>query len=242
MDVHEYAAPNEFKRFGSDARGAYAASILWVDDGLRRVRLLLEANGFLDDTIVVVASDHGETFGENGRTGHARNVLSAVLHVPLVIRLPFAVAPIRVPGQVRMIDLAPTLLELAGVPVPADFEGTSLLPAARTAGSAPEGDRTNFAALGTKLYPDATAQVSATDRSWTFARNLDGASGELLFDRSIDPNENVNLIAREAAEAARWRERLDAHLAPDPRAQVRESGVRIDPEIERRLRAMGYLR
>ena len=64
---------------------------------------------------------------------------------------------------------------------------------------------------------------------------------EYLFDRRVDPGENVNLVAREAAEAERLRELLDAHLAAGD-AGVVEEGVRIDPGIAGRLRAMGYLR
>jgi len=64
---------------------------------------------------------------------------------------------------------------------------------------------------------------------------------ELLFDRAVDPGENVNLVAREPREALRMRAQLDAHLAEESEGVV-ESGVRIDPGIAERLRAMGYLR
>ena len=76
---------------------------------------------------MVFAADHGEAFGENGQYGHARNVLTSVLWVPLVIRFPFRLRPIRVDVQVRNLDIAPTLLDIAGLPIPASFEGRSLL-------------------------------------------------------------------------------------------------------------------
>jgi leucyl aminopeptidase (aminopeptidase T) len=63
---------------------------------------------------------------------------------------------------------------------------------------------------------------------------------EFLFDRSVDPGENVNLVAREPAAAARLRGLLDRHLA-ETGAGVVEKDVRIDPGIADRLRAMGYL-
>ena len=242
MDVHEYAAPPEFKRFGSDGKGAYLASILWVDDGLARIRALLDEAGVLEDTVIVLTSDHGETFGEHGKNGHARNVLTPVLWVPLVLRLPFPVDAIRVPGQVRNVDIAPTLLELAGAEVPASFEGRSLLPL--LTGDGGGADRANFAALGQPLYPDAKVQEALNDGAWTFARNIapDPDRSEFLFDRAIDPGENVNLVGREPAAEARMRQLLDDHRERSaPAAGELRENVDIDPEIEQRLRAMGYL-
>ena len=130
MDVHEYGAPPEYRTFGADDRGHYKAAIRWVDALLERVRKSLDERGLLDRSVLVLASDHGESFGENGGVGHARHVFTPILRVPLVIRLPFAIEPIRVPQQVRNLDLAPTLLELAGIPIPPSFEG-ALAAAAR---------------------------------------------------------------------------------------------------------------
>jgi arylsulfatase A-like enzyme len=246
------AAPPSFKTFGTDSKGAYLAAIRWVDDAVERVRKKLAAAGYLNHTVIVFAADHGETFGEHGVHGHARNVLTPVVWVPLVIRLPFRVEPaVRVPSQVRNVDVAPTLLDLAGVPIPAEFEGRSLVPL--LTGASEEGDRPTYAALGVPLFPDASVQ-SVSDGSWTYARNATApedadayesravAPGrEFLFDRRVDPGENVNLVRREAAETERMRGLLDAHLAERGEGVV-ERGVRIDPAIADRLRAMGYLR
>ena len=254
MDVHEYAAPPHFKRFGTGDRGAYRAAIRWVDDTIRRVREKLAAAGHLERTVLVFTSDHGETFGEHGVHGHARNVLTPVVWVPLVVRLPFAVdPPVRVASQVPMVDLAPTLLELAGVAPPEGFEGRSLVPLI-TRGEA-AADRETFAGLGVPLFPDASVQDAMSDGSWTYARNAlpreedpEGyeakavaPGAELLFDREIDPVENVNLVEREPAQARRLRAALRSHLDASVEAVV-EPGVRIDPSIAERLRALGYLR
>jgi arylsulfatase A-like enzyme len=241
MDVHEYAAPPEFKLFGTSTAGAYRAAIRWVDHVLGLVRQKLEAAGLLDRTILVLASDHGETFGENGRYGHARNVLTAVVWPPLVIRFPFPVEPTRVGTQVRNVDIAPTLVELAGLPVPPSFEGRSLLPLITGAESEP--DRVAHAGLGTPLFRDASIQVSMNEGDWIYARNVapDPRPAEFLFDRTVDPGENVNLVAREPGQAERMRARMDEYLAAQPAEEVLETDVRIDPAIAERLRAMGYL-
>ncbi len=244
MDVHEYGSPLEFKRYGTDARGNYLNAIRWVDDGVERVRRALEDRGLLDNTVLLFGSDHGETFGENGVHGHARNVLTAVVAVPLVIRLPFPVEPIRVTSQVRNVDIAPTLLDLAGVEVPESFEGRSLVPLllAASRGEDTQG-RATYAGLGLPLFPDASVQVSISTGSWTMARNVDPdpKPAEFLYDSRVDPGENVNLIELEPAEAERMRALLDAYLAREPREGVLQSDVRIDPGIAQKLRALGYM-
>jgi arylsulfatase A-like enzyme len=239
MDVHEYAAPPEFKTFGRGQEGSYLAAIRWVDDVVERVRKSLERAGFAERTVMIFASDHGEAFGENQTRGHARNVFTPVLHVPLLIRFPFATEPVRVRPQVRNLDIAPSLLDIAGVAVPDGFEGESLLPL--IAASETQPDRINFAALGATILVGAVEQVSVNDGSWSLARNLDEAGKEFLFDRALDPLEDANLIDLEPAAAERMRAVLDAHLSVEARAGARAANVRIDPRIADQLRALGYL-
>jgi arylsulfatase A-like enzyme len=243
MDVHEYAAPPEFRTFGQDTPGTYLAAIRWDDDALARVRQKLDDAGLLDRTIIVFASDHGEAFGEHGKHGHARNALTATLRTPLVIRFPFRIEPLRVAAQVRNVDIAPTLLEMAGVAVPAVFQGRSLLPLLTAADGDGE-DRITYAALGTPLYQDSSIQASVSDGHWTYARNLpnDRHPGEFLFDRSVDPGENVNLIDREPEQARKMRQLLDDQLQAKPADGTLLRDVHIDPQIADRLRQMGYLR
>jgi len=238
MDVHEYAAPPELRRFGMGRRGFYLAAIRWTDETLRRVREELAARGLLDDTVLIAASDHGEAFGENQTRGHAFNVFSPVLRVPLILRLPFPIEGRRIATQVRNLDIAPTILDLAGVPVPEDFEGESLLPLLRE-GEAPA-DRPNFARLPDKIMKTSRLQAALNDGTWTLVRDLDEAGREYLFDLSLDPREDANILDLEPEVAARMREALDAHEAVEARSGTSEQDVRIDPAIAERLRAVGY--
>jgi arylsulfatase A-like enzyme len=224
-----------------------------VDDAALRVREQLDDAGVLGRTLIVFGADHGETFGEHGVHGHARNVLTPVIWVPLVFRFPFRVEPLRIATQVRNVDIAPTLFDLAGIGVPDHFEGASLV--SLLTGGVPEPDRPSYAGLGVPLFPDASVQSAVSDGDWTYARNASppedddqayegravAPGAEFLFDRRVDPGENVNLIGREPAEAVRLRQLLDRHLNEEGAAAV-ERGVRIDPGIADRLRAMGYLR
>ncbi|MBW1685436.1 MAG: sulfatase [Deltaproteobacteria bacterium] len=239
MDVHEYAAPPEFRNFGGGQEGTYLAAIRWVDDVVERLRRKLERDGFGDSTVMILASDHGEAFGENRSRGHARNVFTPVLHVPLVLRFPFPMEPMRVPTQVRNLDIAPTVMDIAGLAIPEGFEGESLLPL--IAAPDPQPDRPSFAALGAPILRGVVEQVSVNDGSWSLARNLDERGREFLFERALDPLEDANLVDLERAAAQRMRAVLDAHLSVEARAEARATNVRIDPNIAERLRAMGYL-
>jgi arylsulfatase A-like enzyme len=239
MDVHEYAAPPEFKHFGGGPKGFYLAAVRWVDDVIERFRKKLERRGLSESTVMIFASDHGETFGENRSYGHARNVFTPVLHVPLVIRFPFAMEPLRVRSQVRNLDIAPSVLDIAGLAIPEGFEGESLLPLIAAPGE--RGDRRSFAELGSILFAGTVEQASVNDGSWSMARNLDEGRREFLFDRELDPLEDANLVDLEQAAAERMRAVLDAHLSLEARGDTRATDVRIDPNIAERLRAMGYL-
>ena len=241
MDVHEYAAPAEFQNFGTDNAGAYLAAIRWIDHVLERVRKKLAAMGQLENTVMVLASDHGETFGEDRRWGHARNAQTPALRVPLVIRLPQATAPLRIPDQVRNLDLAPTLLDLAGIPLPQSFQGESLAPLLRPSGSKLTRDRTTYASLPALLFRDAVLQESVSNGGWSFVRDTGDLQRERLFDLRVDPDEEVDLIGIEPEAANRMRSLLDAYQRREPLPGAVRSGIRIDPQISDKLRALGYL-
>lgn len=129
FDAHAaYWSPPEFrKRFGSGSEEAYEAAIAYQDDRLGILLDELAERGILDNTIVVVTSDHGELFGEHGLFGHASNLYLPVLHVPLLIRFPDGVhAGKRVGTEVSLRDVAATVLDLAGLQPSPAFPGVSL--------------------------------------------------------------------------------------------------------------------
>ncbi len=109
-------------------RALYDSGIAYADDQLARLWRELEAGGLGERTVVVLTSDHGELLGEHGLDGHLY-LYEENVKVPLVIAVPGGRgAGLRIPHQVRLIDVAPTILDLAGLPVPADLDGVSLAP------------------------------------------------------------------------------------------------------------------
>ena len=107
-------------------RALYDASIAYVDHQLEGFWGEVERLGLADETTLVVTSDHGEEFAEHGLLAHTQ-VYPECLHVPLLVVHPARREPLRIPPLVELIDLAPTLLELAGAPLP-QMSGRSLLP------------------------------------------------------------------------------------------------------------------
>jgi len=117
---------------GKSPRGAtnkYRATAMLVDRAVGRLRAELEKRGLWDRTIVALVSDHGESLGEDPRLPetHGNVLYNPLIHVPVMIRVP-GLKPGRSDHPIRLMDLPPTLLALAGAEVPDDMDGRSLLP------------------------------------------------------------------------------------------------------------------
>lgn len=112
-----------------ELRQAYVAGVRWVDGLLREMVTWLEGEGLLENTLLVVTSDHGEAFGEHGTLEHGRILHHEVLHVPLLVVGPGAWGRgTVVTRHVPLMDLMPTLAEAAGVIPPPGSVGRSLAP------------------------------------------------------------------------------------------------------------------
>lgn len=106
-------------------QGVYDGGVAYADAMFGWLMVRLQAGGHLDDTVVVVLSDHGEALGEAGRYGHGDALIDAELHVPLMIRVPGGV-PRRVDTPVMLVDVLATLADYAGATPPAGQHGHSL--------------------------------------------------------------------------------------------------------------------
>jgi len=110
----------------------YDGAVAYMDAAIQSIFTALESKGILDETIVILTADHGETLYDHECWFDHHGMYDCVLHVPLIIRYPAAVpAGKRVSGYCDHPDLTPTILELAGIEAPDTFDGKSLLPLAR---------------------------------------------------------------------------------------------------------------
>ena len=169
-------------------REAYQSGLPYTDDILARTFAALEAAQLPPDTIVVVTSDHGEGHGEHGYLTHARNLHDEIVHVPLWIRAPGKMpAGAVVRGTCGLVDVAPTLLLLAGVPAfQGELDGRSLLPLANgKEGGHPvlsSADRHQVA--GDRLLKLRETTVRDAFRTWSYTYDLE--TGDLVSEHVID--------------------------------------------------------
>ena len=108
----------------------YDAEVVSIDARLRDLFAELERVGFLRNAIVVITADHGDEHMEHGQIGHGTTLYNEVTHVPLLLQAPGQAERIDVHDNVTLIDVAPTVLELAGLRSPDSFEGNTLSPPA----------------------------------------------------------------------------------------------------------------
>lgn len=218
-------------------RELYRAEVAYTDHCFDQLLAVLTELGVARDTVLILTSDHGEEFWEHGRRGHGQSLSEEVLRVPLVIRYP---ASRRVPpasvrrDPAQLADITPTVLDLAGLPIPAGLDGRSLF-------SAESGSRPPLMA---GLRMDGHHLVAAREKRWKLVwdRNSDSLT---LHDLSLAAGaERVVSPMGDGAEKAR--QRLLAALVASLRASE-EAGARTDPvetlpeDVDAGLRALGYL-
>lgn len=217
------------------AESPYDGEIAYVDESLGTLLDSLRGLGVYDRTLVVVTADHGEGLGDHGELTHSYLLYESTLHVPLVMRGPGLPAERRVPGRVRLVDVAPTILDALGIAVPAEMQGRSLT--TLWSGTPPRIDRTHYAeTLSPRLSQNWGELRALYDENWKYVH---GPRPE-LFDLAADPGELRNLAPENPAQAAGMKGRLQAFLERNsPPGGSRMSAV--DAETRSRLQALGYL-
>lgn len=209
-----------------DAEALYDGEVASIDRELGR---LLDAVG--PETIVSVTADHGEEFLDHGGFEHGHTLYDELLHVPWLLRAP-GVVPHTVRAEVGLIDLAPTLCELAGVPPAPSFRGHGL---ARLLRIAMEPVPEPHLAHGNMWGP---ALTSWTSSGWKLIR---GPAGAELYDLILDPKEQHDLSADPSADPQR--DRLEEELAAVLAALDLRRGqhLELDARTRARLGELGYL-
>lgn len=252
MDIHQYLYDTESALFGTDYSGIYDNSIRRTDGIIGRLLTYLADEGLLEKTLVVMAADHGEAFGERGLEGHAREVFRESTEIPFILGFPFQLDPgAVVETRTRNIDIWPTVLDLLGLPALPDTDGRSLVPEI-------------FASVTGKQLEDDLIAISHLDRGWgrqelpsrpsiavtlgDFRYVLQIGTGEpndpkieSLFDAGSDPLERNNVIESNPEILADMRARADEYLAsPPPPWGSGPISVEIDDMEAKQLRALGY--
>lgn len=190
---------------------AYDGEIAYCDNAISNLLASVAATPRWNDTIVVIAGDHGESFWERGFSGHGNYLYDQELKVPLMIRVPKSrdLKPgTVVKGQVGGIDLAPTLLDLAGVPVPPSWKGRSLVSAMERGTSDGRPVVTE-----TRVRDNLWQRAVRTDR-WKVIAIDDFTKPVEAYDLVADPGETNNLV-RAGVPLPKEAQDLVPHLKPN---------------------------
>jgi arylsulfatase A-like enzyme/Flp pilus assembly protein TadD len=249
-DAHDpYDPPEPFKTHYASA--PYDGEIAYTDSIVGSFVEVLRRHGLYQNSVIAIAADHGEAFGEHGEERHGMFLYDETIHVPLLLKLPAErLGGKRVEERVALAEVAPSLLEAAGIPAPAAMQAWSLFPliltkkidaakmdaaksAARDKGSAerPVYSETNYAhrAFGWSEL-----------RSWRTGKYLYvQAPKRELYDQSSDPDEVKNLAPAAKAVA----DTLESQLADfqQKTSSIRTDQTKMDPTQAEKLRALGYL-
>ncbi len=222
IDPHADYLRHEGFDFGRDGRGLYDGEVAFTDHQIGRLLDWLGKQPFADKVAIVVSSDHGEAFGEHKMIRHGFEVYEELQRVPLIVHVPGS-APRRIEARRSLIDLVPTLLDLARVEPkfegPKDFlSGVSLVPEAL---GAPAEDR--------PVFVDMPAGPNNDDKRafYVGTKKLYISSGVpvSLFDLAVDPGEKQDIARSDAASFADMKEKYGAF-----RATLREVKVKPIPK------------
>ena len=216
----------------------YEAEVAFADRKVAQVLALLQEDGRLDETLVVVAADHGESFENEVLARHSPVIRQNTLHVPLIIRGPGVPPGHTVEEVVELLDLFPTFLEGVGLPVPEVVQGQSLWPLLGS--DEVEWDGRAFSLLPTRyvgrLEQDKRSAALREGRWKLVVRGNDRVE---LYNLETDPTESVDCAAEHPEKVTELRRAFDAWLG-DNTGAARDVEA-VNPETATFLEELGYV-
>ncbi len=213
----------------------YAAEVTYTDTQVGALRAELDRLGIADRTIVVLTADHGELLGEHGVWFEHLGLHDPSVHVPLIVWAPGRLPAARRTDAATGLDVAPTVLALAGLPAGGGMRGRDLFGAAPPPGSivleAIHGDQLSIR--------DGSWKLIRTLRDVSYAPDFEREAGTVeLYDMAADPNERENVVAAHPERRLALEQGLDVWLTAHPAAGARAPAANDRAED---LRALGYV-
>jgi arylsulfatase A-like enzyme len=244
----DFEGPN-FKSFRSHKLALYDGALSYVDSEIGRLLDSLQQSGDLDETLIVVTSDHGEEFWDHAEQqralaqdprglwgiGHGHSMYQELLRVPLVFRGPGILGGRRVECPSRLVDIVPTSLEALNLPIPEGLRGTSLSPFLSPSQGAPDCQPQPVLAESPAYGPDSRA---ITFGRFKLIRQNDGFVQ--LFDLHADPEEMLDLSAERPDLVAELTDMMERELAGIDTTASDET-MEFDEDTLEQLRSLGYI-
>jgi len=213
----------------SDLRAQYDEMILYADQALGNFLDWLAATGRLDNAIVIVSADHGESFEHQSFLHAGPSLYDNLIRVPLLIHVPGQKTGVRLSTLAQQADLLPTILDLIGAPLPNWTDGTSLKPALNGGALPPRHIFSmNLEPCGI-FQPIAKGTVAVMDDEYKYVLRLDRQQ-EVLYRYRSDPRERDDLVASNPDVRNRMRDVLLEKLNAVNQGQQRVGADRINAQ------------
>ncbi len=231
-DPHDpYDPPEPYRsRYNS---APYDGEIAYADSAAGKLLGELRTRGVYENSVIAVMSDHGEALGEHGEDTHGMFLYDETIHVPLLFKLPKEVSEgERVDDRVGLVDVLPTILQAAGIAIPKEVQGESLLGMIH----ATPGDRPMY----------AESDYAYTSFGWSSLRSL--RTGKYLFveaprrelyDQGTDPQAKSNLAPTSKAVADTLEGQLDAFRQKTSTSREAPTAT-LDDDQQAKLASFGY--
>ncbi|MBN2372502.1 tetratricopeptide repeat protein [bacterium] len=215
----------------------YDGEIAYTDKCIGDLFDGLEEMGFMDRTVIILVSDHGEGLGEHGEPTHAIFLYDSTMRVPLIIRAPGKILPSgkKIGAMVSTLDIFPTVLDIFSIPlkkVPvSDLYGKSLIPLIMG-----KTDSLHQEILFESLYPELNFGWSRLEGIRTPGWKYIKAPKPELYNLAEDPKEEKNLCSENVVI---WQERMER--LKQSMGAGRDSRTALDDKIRERLESLGYV-
>jgi choline-sulfatase len=242
-DAHDpYDPPEPYK--SKYASAPYDGEIAYVDSVVGKFVSQLRVRGLYNDELIAVMADHGEALGEHGEATHGIFLYDETIRVPLLFKLPKErSAGKRIENRAQLVDVLPTILQTAGIAIPPQVQGQSLLtvmkppPGNEAAAQAPLPDRPAYSESD---YPHRTFGWSSLHALRTGKYLFIDAPRKELYDQSTDPKSEHNLSAASVAVTNTLGSQLETFRQRTSSAGEAPT-VAADPGLQEKLAALGYV-
>lgn len=214
----------------------YDAEIRQLDDELSQLFQLLEEQGLLKQTLLIITSDHGEEFLDHGGILHGRTQYQEIIRVPFIMSGPGIPKSLRIKGNCSIVDIMPTVLGILGIEPPDSLDGIDLQPTW-------EGSNSNLPSRfifseADHLNKRDDIKRAVLNRNYKLHHNLLTGKSE-LYNLAEDPNEEQDLAEKNPYTVNLLRNQLKQFMLTENKGQPLGD---FSPEEINRLKGLGYLR
>ncbi len=220
----------------------YDASIRQLDDGIARLLKLLETRGLLDNSLIIVTSDHGEEFLDHGGVLHSQTQYQELIHIPLIMRGPGLGQPKRLSNIISLVDVMPTVLSLLGIAIPYSMDGIDLCRLWEKSDT--QLGRRYIFAEGSKesVVPqeyDVKHDIKRAVRHPRYKLHYNKLTKEKrLFDLQNDPKEKIDIVSKHTPLVDSMFAQLKSFMGI---SKAGSSLPPLTPEEINKLKSLGYL-